>query len=198
MSQNPYAAPQSRNLVSREGLSQADAEALRARFRSAERLLRAIGIVYFAQALFVTLVAFFQLTSQSVDQTQTLSAAIYCFILALLLMGAGFGLRTLAPWSRLLALLHTMYLLAGFTFGLFALTVSGRVAFVFAMLHALPFYILFSSRAVFVLSARYADVMALTPGQRPDAWPLGLLIIAFMAAMVAIDSLLLTPLWMSP
>ncbi len=195
MNENPYAAPQSRDLVQREGLSVEEAQALRLRFRGVERLLRSIGIVYFAQALFVTVVSFFLLTNGEGDDVRVVSAAVYCFLLSLVLLAGGYGLRALASWSRLLALLHTMYLLAGFAFGLFALTVNGRVAFVFAVLHALPFYVLFSSRALFVLSARYGDVVAMTPGQRPGSWLLALGIIGVLVALVVVDSLLLAPLW---
>lgn len=197
MTQNPYAAPEAETLVERAGMSADEAQDLRNRFRGIERLLRSIGTVYFAQAFFVTVVSFFVFTSPN-RGPQTLSAAMYCILLAVVLMVAGFGLRSLASWSRLVALLQTMYLLAGFTFGLFAMTVSGRVAFVFAVLHALPFYVLFSPRAVFVLSSRYADAVAMTPGQRPGSWSLALLIIVIMGALVLIDSVLLAPLWAGP
>jgi dolichyl-phosphate-mannose--protein O-mannosyl transferase len=188
MSDNPYAAPRSEELLTRSGVSLEQARATRQHYRGVERLVRSIGLVYFVQALCVVLLSFMLLTSGiQQDATSVLSAAIYCFVLALVLMVAGFGLRQLAHWSRLAALLQTFYLLGGFMFGLFALTIDGRAGFVFAMLHALPFYVLFSPRAGFVLSRTYKDVMAATPGESPGSWLLAMLIIALLAALVAAD-----------
>lgn len=195
MTQNPYAAPQSETLVAREGMSPGEAQRLRTRFRPVERLIRSIGIVYFAQALFVTVVAFDLLTTPVGDDWMRLSAGAYSVLLAVLLMVAGFGLRTLAPWSRLTALLQTMYLLSGFAFGLIAIRTGGQVAFVFAVLHALPFYVLFSSRAAFVLSTRYLDAVALTPGRKPGSFALAACIIALMAGLIVFDTVILEPLW---
>lgn len=176
-------------------MSPDEARQLRERFRAVERLLRSIGVVYFAQALFVTAVAFDLLTGPAGDDWMWLSAGAYCVVLAVLLMVAGFGLRTLASWSRLTALLHTMYLLSGFSFGLVAIRTGGQVAFVFAVLHALPFYVLFSSRASFVLSTRYLDAVAMTPGRKPGSFALAACIIALMAALIIFDSVILEPLW---
>ena len=195
MNDNPYAAPQAQDLVTRSAMELEQARTLRAQFRGPERLLRSIGLVYFAQALFVTLVSYFILTGGSDQPGRMLSAAVYCFFLALVLLVSGYGLRMLTDWSRLMALLQTMFLLAGFAFGLFALTVDGRVAFVFAVLHALPFYVLFSARAAFVLSRRYADVMALTPGQRPGSWPLAVVIVALLATLITVDGVFFAPGW---
>ncbi|MEM6638476.1 MAG: hypothetical protein AAF610_01100 [Pseudomonadota bacterium] len=196
MTQNPYATPQADELLLRSDMTPEDASLIRRQFRGVERLLRSIGLVYFVQALFVTLVSFWLLTLPNADAVRTISGAVYCLMLAVVLMIAGYGLRTLALWSRLAALVQTLYLFGGFAFGLLAYTINGRAAFVFAVLHALPFYVLFSSRAVFVLSRRYADVIALTPGQRPAAWRHALIITAFLAMMVLLDGVMRAPLWL--
>lgn len=187
VSENPYAAPQSEELLTRSGMSLEQARATRQHYRGVERLVRSIGLVYFVQALCVVLVSFMLLTSNVDDAPSVLSAAIYCFVLSLMLMVAGFGLRMLASWSRLMALLQTFYLLGGFMFGLFALTIDGRTGFVFAMLHSLPFYVLFSPRAGVVLSQTYEEVVAATPGRRPGSWPLATLIVALLCALLLAD-----------
>ncbi len=85
-------------------------------------------------------------------------------------------------------------------FGLFALDVDarldGRIGFIFAVLHALPFYVLFAPRAGIVLTPRYADVMAATPGQTPGTWPLAALIVLLLASLIAADYLLFASAWL--
>lgn len=200
MSENPYAAPRADELAAPSDLSAEQAQALRGRYRSAERLVRSIGLVYFVQALGVVLVSFMLLTSGLGDRPAVLSAALYCFVLSLVLMTAGFSLRLLAPWSRLVALLQTFYLLAGFMFGLFALDVDarldGRIGFIFAVLHSLPFYVLFAPRAGIVLTPRYADVIAATPGQSPSSWPLAVLVVVILASLILADYLLFASAWL--
>jgi len=201
MDENPYATPQSKGLLTRSDLSPEQALATRQHFRGVERLVRSVGLVYLIQALCVVLVSFMLLTSGQEHLAHVLSAAVYCFVLSLVLMVAGFGLRALAQWSRLIALLHTFYLLAGFGFGLVTSGATsggpdGRFAFVFAVLHALPFYILLSPRAGYVLSRPYADVVAATPGERPGTWPLALLIAVLLAGLIVADYWFFSPLWM--
>lgn len=188
MSDNPYAAPQSEELLTRSTIDRQQALALRVGFRSVERLVRSIGLVYWVQALLVVFVCFMLLTA-GVYSLMTLSGALYCFLLALVLLVAGFGLRRLANWSRLMALLQTFYLLAGFMFGLYTLTLDGRAGFIFAVLHALPFYVLFSPRAGYVLTREYADVIAATPGHEPGTWPLAFFIVTLLCGLVGIDYL---------
>jgi len=197
MDENPYAAPRTQELLSSPELTRDEALALREYFRGVERLLRSIGLVYFVQALLVVLVAFFLLTNGDGDSPELISAAMYCFVLTGVLMTAGFGLRQLTTWSRLVALLHTMYLLAGFTLGLFMHATDGRIGFVFAVLHALPFFVLFSSRAGYILTPRYKVAMALTPELAPSTWPLAALIVSLLVSLVVADALLFSPLWMS-
>lgn len=197
MSDNPYAAPQTRELLASPELSREDAVALREHFRGVERLLRSIGLVYFVQALAVVVAAFFLLTSGRVARIEMVSAAMYCFVLVGVLMVGGYGLRRLTSWSRLVALLHTLFLLAGFTLGLFVRAADGRIGFIFAVLHALPFFILFSSRAGYILSPRYKVAMALTPELAPNTWPLAALIVSLLMSLVVADALLFSPLWIS-
>lgn len=197
MSDNPYAAPQTRELLASPELSREDAVALREHFRGIERLLRSIGLVYFVQALAVVVAAFFLLTSGREARIELVSAAVYCFVLAGVLMVGGYGLRRLTSWSRLVALLHTLFLLAGFTLGLFVRAADGRIGFIFAVLHALPFFILFSSRAGYILSPRYKVAMALTPELAPSTWPLAALIVSLLMSLVVADALLFSPLWIS-
>lgn len=187
VTENPYAAPRSESLLNHAGISLEQARATRQHYRGVERLVRSIGLVYFVQALCVVLLSFMLLTSGIDHAPSVLSAAVYCFVLALVLMVAGFGLRVLAHWSRLMALLQTFYLLGGFMFGLFALTIDGRAGFIFAMLHALPFYVLFSPRAGFVLSRTYKEVVAVTPGEAPGSWPLAMLVVALLAGLIVAD-----------
>lgn len=194
MSDNPYAAPRSEELLTRSTIDRQQALMTRVQFRSAERLVRSIGLVYYVQALLVVIVCFMLLTGGVGDPPSVLSAAVYCFILSLVLMVAGYGLRLLTGWSRLLALLQTFYLLAGFMFGLYALTVDGRTGFIFAVLHALPFYVLFSPRAGYVLSREYADIIAATPGHDPGTWPLAFFILALLCGLVGIDYFFFTGL----
>lgn len=188
MKDNPYAAPQANELLARGDISAGEALELRRQFRSTERLVRSIGLVYFMQATVVVLVLFILLTNPEENVTQALSAALYCLVLAIVLLIAGYGLRIMASWSRLMALFQTLFLLSGFMLGLYALTVDSRVGFTFAVLHALPFYILFSSRAAYVLSQRYADVMAITAGERPSAWLLALLIATLLATLLLLGT----------
>jgi hypothetical protein len=197
MSDNPYATPRSQELLSSADLTRDEALALREHFRGVERLLRSIGLVYFVQALLVVLVAFYLLTNGDGDSAELISAAVYCFVLTIVLMVAGFGLRQLTAWSRLLALLHTLYLLGGFTLGLFMRTTDGRIGFVFAVLHALPFFVLFSSRAGYILTPRYKVAMALTPELAPNTWPLAALIVSLLLSLILADALIFSPLWMS-
>lgn len=197
MSDNPYAAPRTQELLTNPEMTREDAVALREHFRGVERLLRSIGLVYFVQALMVVLTAFYLLTNGTTDSIELISAAVYCFLLSCVLMVAGFGLRQLTTWSRLVALLHTLYLLAGFTLGLFVRASDGRIGFIFAVLHALPFFVLFSSRAGYILTPRYKVAMALTPELAPNTWPLAALIVALLVTLVIADALIFSPLWMA-
>ena len=131
--------------------------------------MRSIGLVYFGQAV-VAIVLAALLLSPVIQGAHTaplplLSSSIYLIFLAALQSVAGYGLITLATWSRLCALLQTFYLLAGFAFGLFALAIDTHAGFIFAILHALPFYILFGPRAGYVLSPGYGAIVAAAPGR---------------------------------
>lgn len=198
MSDNPYAAPESTELQAAAAVDREQALALRARLRGAERLVRSIGLVYFGQAL-VALVVAALLLSPVIQGAHSaplplLSSAIYLIILAALLCVAGYGLITLATWSRLCALFQTFYLLAGFTFGLFALAIDTHAGFVFAVLHALPFYILFGPRAGYVLSPGYAGIVAAAPGRVAGSALLAVLIAVLFVVLIAADIFVLAEL----
>ncbi len=196
MSDNPYAPPRTEALKAPARIDPEHAVALRAALRGVERLVRSIGIVYFLQAAVAlgTAAVLLLPAIQGVHPNPGLfvSSSVYLIVLAAVLCVAGYGLVVLATWSRLCALFQTFYLLAGFTFGLFTLTSESHAGFVFALLHSLPFYILFGPKAGYVLSPAYAAVVAATPGRVPGAFLLALLIAAVFVGLIATDFLVLT------
>ena len=123
-----------------------------------------------------------------------LSTGLYLLTLAGVLTIGGYGLRRLATWSRLLALLHTLLLLGGFMLRLYALPLGTGVAFMFALAHALPFYLLFSRRAGYVLSPEFRRVVAATAGHTPGSVALAGAIAALFALLLVADHVLLSRL----
>ena len=198
MADNPYATPESTELRASATVDREQAIALRARLRGTERLVRSIGLVYFGQAL-VALTMAALLLSPVIQGAHSaplplLSSAIYLIFLTALQAVAGYGLITLATWSRLCALFQTFYLLAGFTFGLFALAIDTHAGFVFAILHSLPFYILFGPRAGYVLSPGYAAIVSAAPGRVGGSALLAVLIAVVFVMLIAADVFVLAQL----
>jgi hypothetical protein len=138
---NPYAAPTARV----DDAVDSEAEKIRREHLNHEASIKAVGALYYLSGLMLTLAAF----GTSMGPDASLGAAALLLVLAAVMFGAGWGVRSFTRWGRVVGLVLSGIGLIGFPIG--------------TLINGYILYLFLSKKGRTIFSAGYQDVIAATP-----------------------------------
>jgi len=173
---NPYAAPAA---PVEDVSANAEAEAIRKAHISHEASIKAVGLLYYLGAVGVTLVGAAGLVAVGGAGTSMVPS------LLLIALGAGYafagwGVRALRPWGRIVGIVIACIGLIGFPIG--------------TLINAYILYLFLSKKGRTIYSPEYQDVIAATPHVKYKtsilvwiflALIIGLIVVGMLAPMFA-------------
>ena len=174
-SANPYAAPTARV---DDVPASPEAEAIRRAHISHEASIKAVGILYYLGGAVSTLAGIAALVSAS---SEVESAVIMLLLLALGVgsLFAGWGVRALRPWARIVGCVLSAIGLLGFPIG--------------TLINGYILYLFLSKKGRTIFAPDYRDVIAATPHVKYRtsivvwillALVIGLIVVAFLAPVL--------------
>lgn len=168
---NPYAAPAARV---EDVPANAEAEAIRKAHISHEASVKAVGFLYWLGAVGVTLSGGATLVAGS--HGAGLAFGAFLVAVGVGLFFAGYGVRALKSWGRVVGSILSALGLLNFPFG--------------TLINAYILYLFLSKKGRMVFSAEYKDIIAATPDVKYRTsmfvWIfLGILVALFAAALIA-------------
>ena len=169
---NPYAAPAARV---DDVPANAEAEAIRKAHISHEASIKAVGLLYYLGAIGVTIAAIGSLAGAR-DGSMSMLAVLFLIALGVGYAFAGWGLRALRPWGRIVGIVLAGFGLLGFPIG--------------TVINAYILYLFLSKKGRTIYSPEYQDVIAATPHVKYRTsiivWIfLGLVVLLVAAAIIA-------------
>jgi len=168
---NPYAAPAARV---EDVPANAEAEAIRQAHISHEASVKAVGILYYLGGIGVTIAA---VTSLAGVREGAISVMVMLLLLAL---GAGYffagwAVRALRPWGRIVGIVLAGFGLLGFPVG--------------TLISAYILYLFLSKKGRTIYSPEYQDVIAATPHVKYKTSILVWIFLALLVALIAFGML---------
>jgi hypothetical protein len=143
---NPYAAPAARL---EELGADSVAETIRREHINHEASIKAVGILYYIGGVLIMLGGFAALVGAPKDPGAAAFVMLFIAAIGVAQLVAGWGVRALKPWGRIVACVISVIGLLGFPIG--------------TLINAYILYLLFSKKGSTVFSADYQGVIAATP-----------------------------------
>jgi hypothetical protein len=167
MSANPYAAPAARVA---DVAANPEAEATRRAHISHEASVKAVGLLYYlgGAGLLLTAVAFLFAPR---DSLTPLVMALVIAVLGIGQLAAGWGVRALRPWARIVGIVLSVIGLAGFPVG--------------TIVSLYILYLLLSKKGRTIFAPDYQDVIAATPEVKYRTSIIAWIFLALLVALVA-------------
>jgi hypothetical protein len=162
---NPYAAPAA---PVDDVPASPQAEAIRRAHINHEASIKAVGFLYYLGGVLLTLGGVVSLVGASSEP----SGAVVALLLVALGVGqlfAGWGVRALRPWGRIVGCVLSAIGLIGFPIG--------------TLINAYILYLLLSKRGRMVFSPEYQDIIAATPHIK---YRISIIVWIFLALLVAL------------
>lgn len=165
---NPYSVPKS--VVSDVGPG-AEAEAVREKHISTEASIRAIGMLYYLGFAGCALAGVLIVAVPSIVGVRE---GLVTLAFGAALAAVGYGLRALAPWVRIPAIVLSVLGLLAFPFG--------------TLINAYVLYLLFCAKGKYLFTPEYAAIIAVTPQVRYRTSPvvLGAVIVLLVGIVAAV------------
>jgi hypothetical protein len=188
---NPYQAPEIQD-VQAIPVVNAEAAAIRTFHISHEASVKGVGALYILGGLLMAFGTISALQMGQAGNVQSAGSLAYNSVFAIAGIIAGFGLRKLRPWARLLTIVLSVISLLS---SLLAVGVSfqaggAAVGAVFAGLaiggaiNAYIIYLMASSKGRMVFSPEYKEVIAQTPGIKYRSKVLLIFLLIILALIV--------------
>ena len=162
---NPYAAPAA---PVEDVSANAEAEAIRKAHISHEASIKAVGLLYYLGALGVTLVGAAGLVAVGGAGT-SMVPSLLLIALGVGYAFAGWGVRALRPWGRIVGIVIACIGLIGFPIG--------------TLINAYILYLFLSKKGRTIFAPEYQDVIAATPHVK---YKTSILVWIFLALLVAL------------
>jgi hypothetical protein len=162
---NPYAAPAA---PVDDVPANPQAEAVRRAHINHEASIKAVGFLYYLGGVLLTLGGVVSLVGASSEP----SGAVVALLLVALGVGqlfAGWGVRALRPWGRIVGCVLSAIGLIGFPIG--------------TLINAYILYLLLSKKGRMVFSPEYQDIIAATPHIK---YRISIIVWIFLALLVAL------------
>ena len=168
---NPYAAPASR--VDDVGANP-EAEAIRRAHINHEASIKAVGILYYIGGALVILAALPQTPGNAAEKMAIMALLVAVGVAQFF---AGWGVRRLRPWGRILGCVLSGIGLLGFPIG--------------TLINAYILYLFLSRKGRTVFSPEYKDVIAATPDVKYKTsivvWIFIALVLAFIVIAIGVS-----------
>lgn len=146
---NPYAPPAAR--VDDPGGANSEAEAIRREHIGHEASVKSVGILYYLAGVLLMLAGFFSLFAppKPDDGPPVLVMAAVFFVLGVGQLLAGWGVRQLRPWARILGIVLSLLGLLGFPIG--------------TLINAYILYLFLAKKGRRIFAADYEAIVEATP-----------------------------------
>jgi hypothetical protein len=193
---NPYAAPKAQAAPMRLRGEVGQAEEIRRAYINHEAGFKSIGALYILGGVFGTIAVIAMIAVLASGQMKGMEPGVAVFVLAFYLVitalnyAIGIGLNKLQVWARWTALVFSVLGLIGVCLNALVVTFANPIAGLFFLLigggiTGYILYLLASSKATYICSPEYREIIALTPHVKyRTPWWVWLVAILFVLGIV--------------